>query len=283
MNAADDSFDTRVEQPLELTPEMLLANDIGEGLEIVAVGAAANGAVSFEDGVIEYLADFDHEGLDQFTYTVSDGEAQAQATVSVTVINDFDTVEEGGGGSDIQSGTRGNDLVSGGAGNDVLSGRAGDDALFGGEGADIVFGGSGSDLISGDEGNDLLIGGAGSDTVRGGTGSDFISGGRGNDDLSGGAGRDILTGGGGSDTFRFSDGDGSDLVLGFEATRARRSGTIPGDTLAIDVDGIDDYAALMATAQQTWAGVLFDFGAGDQVFLAGTRLAALDEDQFTFY
>jgi len=29
--------------------------------------------------------------------------------------------------------------------------------------------------------------------------------------------------------------------------------------------------------------VLFDFGAGDRVFLAGTRLAALDEDQFSFY
>ena len=98
--------------------------------------------------------------------------------------------------------------------------------------------------------------------------------------MSGGAGDDLLFGGRGSDTFTFSTGDGSDVVFGFSASR--RS-FIPGDELRLNVDGIDSYDDLLGAARQTWGGVLFDFGNGDEVFLAGTRLAALDEDQFTFY
>jgi Ca2+-binding RTX toxin-like protein len=300
VEATDDAFEVDVEQPLNLIPEMLLANDSGEGLQIVSVGDAANGTVTFENGVIQYLADFDHNGLDQFTYTVSDGTTQDQAVVQVNVVNDFDTVEEGGNGSDALFGGRGDDLLSGGNGNDALFGGRGSDALFGGAGRDNLFGGSGNDLldggtgrdnlfggsgrdtINGGDGNDNLYGGGGADTLTGGAGNDWIFGGGGGDLLQGGQGRDVLFGGRGRDTFRFEEGDGNDVIYGFQPSRSGRRSR-PGDTLEISVDGIDSYAALMATAQQTWGGVLFDLGEGDQVFLAGTRLAALDEDQFTFY
>jgi hypothetical protein len=57
---------------------------------------------------------------------------------------------------------------------------------------------------------------------------------------------------------------------------------IAGDTIEIDITGIDDFEQLMQTAQQTNGGVLFDFGNGDNLFLMNTLLAALDKDSFTF-
>ena len=50
------------------------------------------------------------------------------------------------------------------------------------------------------------------DVLRGGPGSDVLSGEAGNDDLSGAAGSDLLLGGSGNDTYRFSSGDGEDLI-----------------------------------------------------------------------
>lgn len=38
----------------------------------------------------------------------------------------------------------------------------------------------------------------------------------------------------------------------------------------------------MGVATQTSEGVLFAFGNGDDLFLKGTQLAALDKDSFTF-
>jgi len=264
-DARDDTFEVAVPNTLRLDSSALLANDLdldGDGLTITEVSAAANGQVSFENGVVEYLADFEFAGEDQFTYTVTDGQQSDTATVTVAVTNGFDDIDQGGDGTDFSFGGRGNDLFIGGAGND------------------IGFGGRGRDYLDGGTGDDLLLGGRGSDTVMGGAGDDLIFGGSGQDVLSGGAGDDLIFGGRGSDTFTFSTGDGSDVVFGFSASR--RS-FIPGDELRLNVDGIDSYDDLLGAATQTWGGVLFDFGNGDEVFLAGTRLAALDEDQFTFY
>jgi len=267
-DARDDAFEVAVPNALRLDSSALLANDQdldGDALTITEVSGAANGTVSLENGVVEYLADFEFAGEDQFTYSVTDGQETDTASVTVTVTNGFDDVDQGGSGTDFSFGGRGDDLFAGGAGRD-----------FG-------FGGSGQDYLDGGSGNDLLNGGRGDDTILGGSGNDVIFGGSGRDVLSGGTGDDLLFGGRGSDTFMFSTGDGSDLVFGFEASRARRRSFIPGDELRLNVDGIDDYDDLMDAATQTWGGVLFDFGNGDEIFLAGTRLAALDEDKFTFY
>ena len=267
--AADDAFDITVPNILQIDQSALLANDsdadAGDTLQVIAVGEADHGTVSFEDGVVTYLADFDHNGTDRFTYTVSDGADTAEATVTVTVDNPFDRVETGGGGSDFLFGRGGDDLILAGAGRDFL---------FASRGDDYVDGGRGNDLVSGGQGNDTLLGGAGRDTIFAGSGDDVIAGGRGNDRIFGGSGRD---------SFRFETGDGSDVIYGFETARARRNSIIPGDELRLSVEGIDSFADLMANASQTGGGVLLDLGGGDQIFLAGTRLAALDEDQFTFY
>lgn len=65
--AMADSFAISVPDILRLDQSALLVNDSdadGDTLVVTAVGEAANGQVSLENGVISYLADFDHQGPD---------------------------------------------------------------------------------------------------------------------------------------------------------------------------------------------------------------------------
>jgi Ca2+-binding RTX toxin-like protein len=264
----DDAFEITVPNTAQIASEVLLVNDTdsdGDELTITSVSGSENAEVSLNNGVVNYTPGIDFEGIDQFTYTVTDGTETAEATVNVTVENPYDDVIQGGDGNDFEFGGRGADYLDGGAGND---------ALFGGRGRDTIIGG---------DGNDALFGGRGRDTLNGGNGSDFLFGGRGNDTIAGGAGNDALFGGRGQDTFQFETGDGSDVIYDFENTRSNRRRTIPGDEIALSVNGIESFSDLLQTASQQRGGVLFDFGGGDELFLRGTRLAALDEDQFSFY
>lgn len=105
-------------------------------------------------------------------------------------------------------------------GNDSLDGGDGNDQLIGGGGNDILMGGSGADVLIGDDffvtnssspyavqgphhGNDYLDGGDGNDKLYGGFGDDILIGGRGYDYLSGGVGNDV---------YRWSIGDGNDVI-----------------------------------------------------------------------
>jgi Ca2+-binding RTX toxin-like protein len=157
-------------------------------------------------------------------------------------------------------------LLFGGTGNDYINGGDGADRLSGGNGADILFGGAGADVLNGDGGDDTLYGGSGNDSLFGGNGSDFLSGGLGNDQL---------TGGNGADTFLFRQGDGRDTILDYSRSQ--------GDRIQIDMNGINNFDDLLALAQQQNGGVLFAFANGDELFLSGTQLAALDRNSFTFY
>jgi Ca2+-binding RTX toxin-like protein len=124
-------------------------------------------------------------------------------------------------GADRLLGEDGADRLEGGVDNDILVGGQGDDTLLGGTGNDRLLGGVGADILQGDAGLDALEGGAGDDSLDGGEGDDVLSGGAGNDTLQGGAGADVLTGnqgndqldgGDGNDTYRYSFGDGADLI-----------------------------------------------------------------------
>ncbi|MEM7641540.1 MAG: tandem-95 repeat protein [Pseudomonadota bacterium] len=267
---AGESFEIAVPDIAVLTQAELLANDVdidGDALTITEVVSGANGtATLLDDGRITYQADLDFEGEDQFTYTVSDGQGgEAEGTVTVTVTNEFDRSIEIGDDGGTGFGRGGNDLLVGGAGRDVLFGGRGNDRAIGGDGTDVLFGGSGDDWLSGGDGDDVLFAGRGRDTIEGG------------------AGNDILFGGRDSETFRFGEGDGSDVIFGFETPRARRRSSIEGDQIELSVDGVSSFEDLLAFASETRGGVLFDFGDGDELFLAGTRLAALDSDKFSFY
>jgi Ca2+-binding RTX toxin-like protein len=129
-------------------------------------------------------------------------------------IGDITSFIIGGDGNDVLIGTNGNDFVYGGPGDDRI-------LLFGGD--DIGNGGTGNDMIAGHEGKDLLIGGLGVDQLIGGKDKDVLSGDGGGDDLYGGDADDILSGGrgdgdvvvggAGNDTFKYSRGDGRDILF----------------------------------------------------------------------
>ena len=318
----DDGFTVSIPDILDIDFVELLANDSdfdGDALTITAVTNGANGEVVLNDGFLTYIPDLTFEGEDQFTYEVYDGFETSTATVTVDVENDYDDVLvadddgdrlnggggddllvggdgddrlnggtgddsiDGGAGDDRASGGFGDDTIDGGEGDDRLVGGFGDDSILGSEGNDRLFAGGGSDVLDGGTGNDSLFGGFGSDTLLGGDGDDAIFAGFGGDEIDGGAGSDRIFGGRGSDVFTFGEGSGADSIYGFDVARSGRRSFIPGDEVRLGVDGVDSFADLLAFGQNVGGGVLFDFGDGDSLFLSGTQLAALDEDQFTFY
>jgi Ca2+-binding RTX toxin-like protein len=256
----DGIFLTRSGVPTEILASQLLLNDTdveGDALTVVEVRAAQHGTVALSNGIVTYTSTAGYTGTDQFIYKVSDGVRTAEAIVVVGVQAPPQQTITGGNGVDLLFGGNGNDYINGGNGADQLSG---------GNGADVLFGGAGSDILAGDNGNDSLYGQSGNDILFGGNGNDFLSGGTGND---------LLSGGNGADTFLFRQGDGNDAILDYSRNQ--------GDRIQIDMNGINSFDDLLAVAQQQNGGVLFAFANGDELFLSGTQLAALDRNSFTFY
>jgi VCBS repeat-containing protein len=68
----------------------------GDSLSITSVGAAENGTAVLEDGQIRYTPNADFNGTDRFSYTVSDGQENAQANVTITVSSVNDAPTHGG-------------------------------------------------------------------------------------------------------------------------------------------------------------------------------------------
>lgn len=128
-------------------------------------------------------------------------------------LGDMTSFQLGTGASDVILGTYGADFMYGGAGDDELRGLAGHDFGNGGSGNDFVAGDGDNDWVMGGSGNDQVVGGAGHDTVFGDDGNDRTYGGTGHDLVVGGRGNDEMIGGEGDDIFRYSRGDGRDVVL----------------------------------------------------------------------
>lgn len=251
----------------------LLANDVdvdGDALTITSVtSTSGNATVEIDaNGNVVYTADTGFVGEDTFTYTISDGELTSTAEVSVIV--EADNPYEG--------------WVQGTDGNDWMFGNLwSSNQLYGAGGNDFIFGGFYGDQLAGGTGNDRIWGNFGNDELYGNEGNDRLYGGFGCDTLSGGAGDDRLWGGWGRDTFVYESGDGRDKIMDFETGFSWGWFRSRGDSITIDVEGINSFVDLMATATQEGGSVVFDFGNGDELVLAHTRLAALDKDAFTFY
>ena len=188
-------------------------------------------------------------------------QSTANKLVALTGMNRFETVSNGGDGTDTVSLTSGNDALFV---DDAFSQL---NALAAAEVGRLVAiesidAGAGDDLI------DLttikfalagfsVVGGAGNDTIWGGQGADTINGGDGNDVLLGGAGSDTLTGGAGSDVFLFASGSGQDSITDFAT----------GDKVRL-LGGTGSGAVVTQTATDTvlaWGGI--------QVTLTGIKLA----------
>lgn len=181
---------------------------IGGAGDDVMIGGAGRDTFHIEgnDRVLDY---FIHEGdtllgvswLESGMSSSKSGQnlILTQSSNSLTILNFFDTVENGGVGSDYvrmtldtgermvridadgsiasisQGATSGNDTLSGTSGDDVLFGFAGNDSLSGLGGNDYLYGGDGDDTLFGGDDDDVLVGGIGSDALYGGDGADVFA------------------------------------------------------------------------------------------------------------
>ncbi|NTU57871.1 MAG: tandem-95 repeat protein, partial [Chlorobiaceae bacterium] len=92
--AQDDNYTTEQDQILTVTTPGVLANDSdieGNSLTVTGFGPALFGTVTMNaDGSLVYVPTGNHEGIDTFTYTVSDGSLTSTATVTVTLTPESD-------------------------------------------------------------------------------------------------------------------------------------------------------------------------------------------------
>ena len=220
----------------------------------------------------------------------------------------------GGSGSDTLIGGKLNDTLFGGTGDNVYVYNDGDgnDVILDYDTGDKISIGSGSissDSVSGSNvvlgvgkgkitvnngtdkvitavdksGNNRIIGNGSANTIKGGTGNDFLKGNAGNDKLYGNAGNDTLVGGKGNDnlwgnagvdTFIYADGDGKDIIYGFDNTDMLEiTGTF---SASLNSAKTEIYFKVGKTAS---AITLKDFGKttsfnvnGDSYKISGTKL-----------
>jgi Ca2+-binding RTX toxin-like protein len=136
---------------------------------------------------------------------------------------------------------------------------------------DILNGTAADEDIIGFRGDDTLNGGEGNDRLIGGKGNDILDGGAGNDRLRGDQGNDLLTGGEGRDRFIFNLQGDSDIVTDY---------TDETDRLDFSNFGFADANALLATASQTGADVLFSMATGETMTLQNVQLSSLEATDF---
>ena len=213
-----------------------------------------------------------------------------------------DTIN-GGAGDDQIWGQDGNDSLNGGTGADLLFGQAGNDTINGGAGGDIILSGEGDDANSGGDGDDGIWAEGGNDTINGGAGVDFLAGGTGNDSQNGGDGADYLTGEAGNDTIAgdggydvLAGGPGNDLLIG-DAEGDTFFGQEGDDEVVITggTNWVMDFAEgvkirlelrwdqIQARATQLGDHLRIELSdAGEELYLAWTRLTELNVDDFIY-
>jgi VCBS repeat-containing protein len=246
----------------------LLANDTdidGDTLTITSVQEATNGTVVLNgDGTITFTPDANYYGEATFTYTVDDGNGGTD-TATVTLNVTSDGIIEGTSGADALTGTTGDDLINGLEDNDTLTGGEGNDSIWGDDGDDTLHGGQGGDMLYGGQGDDNLRGGAGNDIYRWspGDGSDVI-----NEENLDGNDRIEIGGGLTADDMVFTR-DGNNLIItapsGETLTVASHAYVDPWGKTKYRVESMsfDDGSTLSLTS----VGLTYDSAAGDETFL----------------
>lgn len=94
VNDAPDAIDDEAETAESIpVPIFVLENDMdvdGDPITITEVNDPLNGQVVFMNGVITYTPSIYFTGVDEFIYTISDGETTDTASVIVTVVHSWD-------------------------------------------------------------------------------------------------------------------------------------------------------------------------------------------------
>ena len=207
--SADDAYTFIFEGNSQVLDHMFVTDGLlnRAEFEVVHVNndfARDDNNAQFEDTLVAS----DHEPLlGQFTFRTVVDESPDGPTVGSD--GDEELVAEG-----TVAGGLGDDLIIGSAEADVLRGDLNSrDAQVGVGQDDILLGLGGNDRLGGKGGNDRLFGGDGDDQLWGDDGDDFLRGGLGNDTLTG----DDASGGSGRDIFVLAIGEGSDVIVDFEA------------------------------------------------------------------
>ncbi len=233
--------------------DLLIGNDgdnflCGQGGDDTIYGGAGDDILrGAEDG--DFMDGGD--GIDTATYWSSD------AGVIVDLDNGTGTGGHAEGDTlisiEIVQGSAFRDLLDAAEGGSTLYGYAGDDRLTGAAGNDLLVGGVGDDFVNGRLGDDILFGDDGNDRMYGGWGDDLITAGAGNDTIGGGLG---------ADSFKFREGDGTDIITDFEA----------GADSIVFSDGQTTWRDVATT--QTGADTRIDYGAsGDSLTVMNATVA----------
>lgn len=98
----------------------------------------------------------------------------------------------------------------------------------------------------------------------------ILTGGAGRQTFDGGAGDDVLIGGGGADLFAVTQGNGSDLIVGFGAD----------DMVRLDGYGLTSFAEVAARLGQDGDDAVLHLGGGEILVFAGTAVEDLTAAQF---
>ena len=212
-DAANDTINTVIGQPISFSVDELLQNDSDPNdnqLEFAGIGDPANGRLDRDGDQFTYTPNDGFTGTEPVPYNVTDGLGGVdQATIDINVQNVKD-------------------------GRLVLTGDPNWRDDFDVSDSDRpyhIVGRGGHDVITGSAGGDLIIGGPGEDRIRGGPGNDiFVYAGRDNDAdplLDGGPGYDTIVGSDGDDVMRFKNnsphsieriegGEGYDVIRGWD-------------------------------------------------------------------
>lgn len=151
-------------------------------------------------------------------------------TVTLSGLNRFSDVIDGGADTDTLNLTTGNDAffiddvysdTHSSLSASLTSTTQGIDSIARIANLEVINAGDGNDIVDLTSANFILAnaieinGGAGNDVLWGSNSDDTINGGEGNDTIFGGSGNDTLTGGTGNDIFQFTATAGSDTVIDF--------------------------------------------------------------------
>lgn len=291
------------------TPEQLEAIGIpGLPLDGIVSGTAGGDLID-----TAYTGDPDGDMVDAGDAIIA-GEAPNDDIIQAGAGDD--TILAGLGDDDITAGS-GDDVITGGAGDDLIDGESGDDTILGFDGTDTVIGGetgetdgdtldlssetadvsvdltdaeegtatNGTDTIEFSEIENIQLG-SGDDTVTGSDGDDAIDLGEGEDVADLGAGDDTVglgkdtdgTPDGDADVVIFSDGDGDDTILDFDAPITNPDGSLTGiDTLDVsglnDADGNPVNVADVTTTENPDGDAVLTFPNGESLTLVGIPAA----------
>ncbi|GAO40735.1 hypothetical protein SCH01S_51_00670 [Sphingomonas changbaiensis NBRC 104936] len=190
--------------------------------------------------------------------------------------------------------------INGGGDADVMAGFGGNDSYYVDNAGDVVIeaAGGGTDTVytatsytladnsaveelrtfgsSTSYAADLTGNGLGN-TIVGNAAANTIHGGGGNDSIWSYGGNDQLFGDAGDDSFVFGPGFGRDVIADFAG-----NGAAAGDTIRFLPGTIGSFGALMNKAAQQGDDVVFTLDENTSLTLAGTRLAAINAQDFVF-